>query len=345
VAGGGVADPAGVAALAGATGWPVLADPRSGCRVPGAATVATFDSLLRHEGFAADHRPDVVVRLGSPPASRLLSEWLAGLDAFQVGVERSGTWFDPDRVLDLLVAAEPGAWCRRAADGREPSSTEPGWGERWARAERAAQAAIDAVLGDRGELTEPGVARRVLDRLPEGATLLVGSSMPVRDLEWYASPRDGVRVVSNRGANGIDGVVSTAVGVALADRAPTAVLVGDVSFLHDANALLGLAGRDVALTVVVVDNRGGGIFSFLPQASLVDPDRFELLFGTPHEVDLVALARLHGLEAAQVRTAHDLNLALEGAGRPGARVVVARTDRDANVAVHREINAAVAAAL
>ena len=93
--------------------------------MPGAATVATFDSLLRHEGFAADHRPDVVVRLGSPPASRLLSEWLAGLDAFQVGVERSGTWFDPDRVLDLVVAAEPGAWCRRAADGRERSSAEP----------------------------------------------------------------------------------------------------------------------------------------------------------------------------------------------------------------------------
>jgi 2-succinyl-5-enolpyruvyl-6-hydroxy-3-cyclohexene-1-carboxylate synthase len=121
--------------------------------------------------------------------------------------------------------------------------------------------------------------------------------MPVRDVEWYAAPRRSVRVHANRGANGIDGVVSTAVGVAAASGSPTALLVGDVAFLHDVNGLLGAHDRGADLLVVVVDNDGGGIFSFLPQASEVDAERFEQLYGTPHGLDLVAVARAHGVPA------------------------------------------------
>lgn len=345
VAGSWVGDADGVTALAEATGWPVLADPRSGCRRPSAWTVAAFDALLRDEGFAAGHRPEVVVRLGSPPASGVLSKWLAATGARQVAVDRHGVVYDPERTASALVHARPDAWCRTMA-AAVGANADPAWLADWQDAEKAAQAAFDEVLAGHGESTEPGVARTLVAQLAPGSTLVVGSSMPVRDLEWYGRPRNFVRVLSNRGANGIDGVVSTAVGVALASEGPVAALVGDVSFLHDANALLGLAGRGLDLTVVVVDNRGGGIFSFLPQAAALSPERFELLFGTPHDVDLPGLAAAHGLPTITVHAADGLVPALNvAAAAPGTHVVVVRTDRATNVTVHDELHAAVSRAL
>ena len=210
----------------------------------------------------------------------------------------------------------------------------------------AAQQAIQAVLDRHPEITEPGVARAFAGALPSGTTLVVSSSMPVRDLEWYARPREGLRVLANRGANGIDGVVSTAVGAALAGEGHHGLLIGDLAFLHDTNGMLGLAQRGVDLTIVVVDNHGGGIFSFLPPATALAPDRFELLFGTPHGVDLPALARLHGLEATSVTEAAAFGRAVDEASTAGGvRVIVATTERGANVAVHHEIHAEVATAL
>ena len=167
-------------------------------------------------------------------------------------------------------------------------------------------------------------------------------------MEWFGGRHPGVRVLANRGTNGIDGVVSTAVGAALASRgtgAPTAVLVGDVAFLHDANALLGLLERHVDLTIVVVDNDGGGIFSFLPQAEALPGERFEQLFGTPHGVDLALVAAAHGLVTIEPAAAADLATALGAALAGGVQLVRVRTDRAANVAVHQELHAAVAAAL
>jgi 2-succinyl-5-enolpyruvyl-6-hydroxy-3-cyclohexene-1-carboxylate synthase len=165
--------------------------------------------------------------------------------------------------------------------------------------------------------------------------------MPVRDVEWYAAPRDGLRHVANRGANGIDGVVSTAVGVALGSAAPTALLIGDIALLHDTNGLLAVRERAVDLTIVVVDNDGGGIFSFLPQATEVPADRFEQLFGTPHGVDLADLAAAHGLPTTDLEDLGDL----PGLLGDGPALVRVRTDRAANVAVHHAIHAAVLAAL
>ena len=189
----------------------------------------------------------------------------------------------------------------------------------------------DAVL----DPTEPWLARSLVAGVPDGVTLVVSSSMPVRDVEWYGAPRQGLRVLANRGANGIDGVTSTAIGVALTG-APTVVLVGDVAFVHDASALVALADRPVDLCVVVVDNRGGGIFEFLPQAAQLPRERFELLFGTPHGTDLEALAVAHGLRVLP------LPVALT---EPGVRVAVVSTDRRHNVAVHDAVHAAVGAAV
>jgi 2-succinyl-5-enolpyruvyl-6-hydroxy-3-cyclohexene-1-carboxylate synthase len=152
-----------------------------------------------------------------------------------------------------------------------------------------------------------------------------------------------VRVVANRGASGIDGVVSTALGVAAGTRGgPTFALVGDLAFLHDAGGLLAADRREVDCTIVVVDNDGGGIFSFLPQAELVAPDGFETLFATPHGIDLAQLANAYGVPVTRVERLAELRPAIEGRG---VRMVLVRTERAANVAVHREINAAVAAAV
>ncbi|MCU1376217.1 MAG: 2-succinyl-5-enolpyruvyl-6-hydroxy-3-cyclohexene-carboxylate synthase, partial [Actinomycetia bacterium] len=312
VAGAGIDVPWSVAELAQTLSWPVLADPRSGCRVPGPATVAAFDALLRDPAFAEAHRPSVVVRLGDAPASKVLDQWIAASGADQLVVGPS--WLDPGRAATQLIRADPSAWCRVMAAELDARSDDT-WRRSWVDADARAQGAIDRVLAGHEEATEPFVARTVVAEA-EGA-LVVASSMPVRDVEWYSAPRGSLRVVANRGANGIDGVVSTAAGVAIGTGAPVTVLVGDVAFLHDANALLGLAARGLDLTIVVVDNRGGGIFSFLPQAGALSAERFEQLFGTPHDVDLPSLAAVHGVPAFNVLEAEGLVPALRAARAAG----------------------------
>jgi len=296
--------------LAEALGWPLLADPRSGCRLPRPSTVAAADALLRVEDFAADARPEVVVRLGAPWASRVVGEWLAGLDVPQYLVDPYGAWLDPGRSATTLLAADPTLFAVAVA-GAAPTPAPPAWAARWVDAEAAAQRALDEALAGRG-LTEPGIARAVVAAVATGATLFVSSSMPVRDVEWYGAPRPGLRVLSNRGANGIDGVVSSALGAAVATGGHTVALVGDLAFLHDTNALLipPGTGNGVDATIVVVDNDGGGIFSFLPQAAALSEARFERLLGTPHGLDLVAVTRAHGVDATAASTLDEVAAAV-----------------------------------
>ncbi len=333
------------AEAAAAGPWPVLADPLSGWRVPGPATVGAFDAIVRHVAPDGDLAPDLVLHLGRPPASRALGEWFDRGGARHVLVDPAGRWLDPARRADALVSGAPHRILVAWQEQLPPP--EDGWLTRWQRAEVGAQSAITEVLAGHPEVTEPGLARGVAAHLPDGAALVISSSMPIRDVEWFAQPRRGLRWHANRGANGIDGVTSTALGVALAgaDR-PTACLLGDLAFLHDSGALAGLAARPCALTLVVIDNHGGGIFSFLPQAAQLPPDRFEELFGTPQPVDLAALAAAHGITVTEVGAAGDLAPALaEAAAAGGVRILLARTDRTANVAIHQELAAAVGAAL
>jgi len=179
------------------------------------------------------------------------------------------------------------------------------------------------------------VARAIYGLLPEGSNLFVSSSMPIRDLEWFAAPRTGLKVLANRGVNGIDGVVSTAIGVALATKATTALLIGDIALLHDTNGLLNLGNRKIDLRIIVLDNRGGGIFSFLPQASALSTDTFEKVFGTPHDVDIEMLAKSHRIESETVENLDQLTEAIVQRGPYLIRVV---TDRNENVRVHDRIN-------
>lgn len=333
-------------------GWPVLADPRSGCRTGHPLVITTVDTWLRDQSLAAELTPDLVIRLGEPLASKVVATWLAGSGATQVAVERYGRWFDPDRTATIAAAVDPARVMADLAARSEPAQPST-WIARWRGLEDAAQQVLMAELGrPDATLSDPAVARVVSQTVGEyrDATLVVSSSMPIRDLEWYGGSLGSTEVLANRGANGIDGVLSTAVGVAVTKRKsnqPTIAVLGDLAFLHDTNAMLGLAARHVDLTVVVIDNNGGGIFSFLPQSRQISKGRFEELFGTPHGADLAGLARAHGLVVESLSATHtvnDLRVALNHSLEVGGtRVLIVSTDRAANVEIHESINRSILA--
>jgi 2-succinyl-5-enolpyruvyl-6-hydroxy-3-cyclohexene-1-carboxylate synthase len=330
VAGRGVDDPAAVAALAAATGWPVLADPRSNCRGLG-GTVSCFDAMLRHEGFAAAHLPEVVIHLGEPPASKVLALWLGDAGGTQVRVSAATGVIDPAHAITHTIGAPVGAFCRRLADELRRGRGSD-WSSQWLNAQQQVIEAWSVAGGSSPPLTEPGVARAV--SLFDGVAV-VASSMPIRDVEWFGAPDQRARVLSNRGANGIDGTIATAIGVATAVARPVVVLLGDVALLHDQSSLAALGRRAVDVRIIVVDNDGGGIFSFLAQAESLASDRFEQLFGTPHGTDICALAAAHGLPAASTSSSIELESWLR---RPGPWLVRVPSSRDGNVAVHRRLN-------
>jgi 2-succinyl-5-enolpyruvyl-6-hydroxy-3-cyclohexene-1-carboxylate synthase len=316
--------------FARAAGWPVLADAISGVR-SGSCAVSTYESLLRSERFAGASAPDAVLRLGAPLTSKVANAWLDRAPV-QVLADPDDRWLDPSRASGLRVVADDELLLARVAD-RLPAR-EGDWLDRWRGAESDARVALDAALDAIEEPIEGRVARDLAAALPDGSNLVVASSLPVRALEWCMAPRGGLRIFANRGANGIDGFVSTALGVATADpRRPTFALCGDLCFLHDTNGLLAARAR-APVTFVVVDNDGGGIFSFLPQAGLPE---FEELFGTPHGLDLVAVARAHGVVADHVETV-DVDLTGE------TRVLVVPVDRAASARHHRAVLDAAAAA-
>ncbi|MEA2842799.1 MAG: 2-succinyl-5-enolpyruvyl-6-hydroxy-3-cyclohexene-carboxylate synthase, partial [Actinomycetota bacterium] len=326
-------DCATVGRFAAAAGWPVLADPLSGCRC-GRHAVSTYDALLRVPEVAARLKPDLVVHVGAPLTGKVATAWLDE-SVRRILVDPDGAWLDPHRAASERVVADAGALLSAVAGALPTAAENAPWLREWQEAEATARTAIDDLLDADDEPFEGRVARDLTAGLPDGSTLVVGSSMPVRDVEAFARPRHGLRFLSNRGVNGIDGFVSTALGVAVVGGGgPVAALCGDLTFLHDAGGLLGAARRGLDATFVVVDNRGGGIFSFLPQAAF--PEHFETLFGTPHDVDLVELCRVHGLPAARVTKAGDVvPVVHEAIADGGVQVVVVPTDRATNVDRHR----------
>ncbi len=259
---------AAASAFAQAAGWPLLADPLSGAR-RGDAAIAHYDALLRDERFAGSLAPDLVLRVGDLPVSKPLRSWLAGLvQARQVALDPEGAWQDPASVLSDSLALEPAAtlvqltaWLSDGASRR--ALPDEDWLAQWRSADERASEAIVGALGG-GELSEPAVAAELGVLLPAQATLFVASSMPVRDIETFWPVRaDPPRVLCNRGANGIDGTVSSAFGAAAEDPGPVVLLIGDVALAYDIGGLLAATRLGLKLTIVLLDNGGGGIFDFL----------------------------------------------------------------------------------
>jgi 2-succinyl-5-enolpyruvyl-6-hydroxy-3-cyclohexene-1-carboxylate synthase len=332
-------------AFCAAAGWPLLADPLSGAR-RGEAAVAHYDALLRHGSFAASVTPDLVLRVGDLPTSKPLRGWLASLsDVPQAAIEQEGRWQDPDAALCRRFALEPAAALRALA--QDAPAPDPDWLASWRSADERAAEALLGVLGA-GGLSEPAVAAELGVLLPERATLFVASSMPVRDIESFWPVRaDPPRVLCNRGANGIDGTVSSAFGAAAAGPGPTVLLIGDVALAHDIGGLLAARRLELDLTIVLIDNGGGGIFDFLPVAA-TQADIYTRHIATPIGLDFAQAARLYGLEHEPVADVLAFRAALERAltQRPQcAGIIEVRTDRAENVALHSRAWEAVAGVL
>jgi 2-succinyl-5-enolpyruvyl-6-hydroxy-3-cyclohexene-1-carboxylate synthase len=311
-----VAEPA--ARLAAECGWPLLAEPTSGVRCGDhdrSHVVAHYDVLLRVERFAAAHTPELLLRVGDMPTSKPLRAWAA--QAPQVVLDPHAAWHEPTRRAELLLQAAPAPTLDALAAVIEMRTAErdPDWLASW----RAADAKVPPALAAAPDPFEPKVLAALEPELPDGAIVWVSSSMPIRDVEaCFPQTPKRLRFLANRGANGIDGVVSSAAGAALATGAPTWLLTGELALLHDVGGLLGARRAGADLHVVCLNNGGGAIFDFLPVAELAEAGAYERHIATPAGVDLAAIA---------------------------PEVTEVRTDRRENVRLHRELVERVAAAL
>ena len=352
--------PAALARLAAATGFPIVADPLSGVRTgphDRGHVLAHADHLVRLGAWRDAHLPDLVVRFGATPTSKPTLTLLTDARPVQIVIDGDRGWSDPAILPTTFVHADATATAVALADAMTATDhTAVGaWARDWCEADLIADRALLDWLAGVEAREEPfeGLPFAVLaDVLPDGALLWAGNSMPVRDLDdWLPSGSRAIRPLSNRGANGIDGVVSTALGAAAAaDVGPVALVVGDVSFLHDLNALVAARLHGLSATIVIVDNDGGGIFSFLPQAATDAPevglpDHYEELFGTPHGIDVGPIVTALGGEYRSVGSGGLRAALADSIGRPGVRVLSFRTDRARNLELHREAAAAVADAL
>ena len=321
--------------LAVRTGYPTLADPLSGLRygaeTAGPPVIGAYDVVLRSEAWRRALRPDHVFRVGASPTSAVLLEWLAGLgDTPQTVVSPGGRWKDHLETADLYVRAEPAALVDAMGD---PPPPDPEWGRLWTRAERLAHAGLQSRLPVAD--LEASALRDALSVLPPRATVVVSNSMPIRDLDTFVPHLPApVHAVGNRGASGIDGMVSTVLGTALAAEGPVLGVLGDLALLHDGNGLLA-AREGMQAVMVVLHNDGGGIFHMLPIRDH-EPE-FTRYFATPHGRDFRHLARLFDVpyqEAAQDGVAAAVRRALDAGG---VQLVVVRFDRERNHAVRARV--------
>jgi 2-succinyl-5-enolpyruvyl-6-hydroxy-3-cyclohexene-1-carboxylate synthase len=345
--------PSALAALAAATGFPILADPLSGLRTgphDRGMVIARGDQLARPGPWIDAHRPDLVLRTGAMPTSKPLLQLLERTRPELLVLDGDGGWREAAILPATFIHADPVHTATALA--ARPRTREPAtWTREWLEADLVADEAMTAWLAALAEPFEGAPFAALAGTLPDGAVLWAGNSMPVRDLDaWLPSTERAITVRSNRGANGIDGVVATALGSAAVAEGPVALVVGDLSFLHDLNALVAARLHGLSATVVLVNNDGGGIFSFLPQATADAPgtglpEHYEELFGTPHGIDVGPVVRALGAEHRRVGPG-ELEAAIEASvGRPGVQVLELRTDRARNVELHGEVAAVVQGAL
>ncbi len=343
---------AALAALASELGWPIFADPtsqlRSGAHNQGAPVLGNSDLFLRDARVARLLEPEVVLRFGGTPTSKSQQLWLEEhVPEHLILVDPEAAWNDPSHLASEFLQVDPLALCDALIRRVPRSKGESPWLQLLLRAERCTAGVVEGLLSDEDELFEPRAIRELAEALPDGAIVYVSNSMPVRDLDAFLPVSNrSLRVLANRGANGIDGMISSALGAAASQPQPVVLLSGDLALLHDVGALQAARRHSLNLTIVVFDNDGGGIFSYLSVADRAKPEIFETHFRTPHGVDLGGIVTGFGADFARVSSWEHFRAAFKSAlATPGVSVVEIPVDRDRSVAHHREIDRRVGEAL
>jgi 2-succinyl-5-enolpyruvyl-6-hydroxy-3-cyclohexene-1-carboxylate synthase len=331
-----------LAHLARASGFPILAEPTSQLRCgphDRSYVVSTYDLLLRDEHFARSVVPDLVLRFGEMPTSKPLRAWLSASGADQIVIDPYGDWNEPTKRAAAVLRADPteltAGWATRLEKEERPAP------QRWLDAERAARAALDAALaGD--AISEPALHHALGLAHSDGDLVYTASSMPIRDQEAFLPPSEtDVTFLCNRGANGIDGLISSGIGAAHATGKPTTIVTGDLGLLHDIGGLAALRDVTTPVRIVVIDNDGGGIFGFLPQAEALEGSEFEALLGTPRGIEVAKAASLFDLPHRRLESLADLPDALAA----GTGLIEVKTNRRTNVDAHHQLTQSVHAAL
>jgi 2-succinyl-5-enolpyruvyl-6-hydroxy-3-cyclohexene-1-carboxylate synthase len=343
-----------VAQLGRALGWPVLADALSGVRC-GAHdlrfVVDAYDAFLRDDAWISAHAPERVLRFGAMPTAKPLLLYLQrNPTARHILVDGGDGWNDPTLLAAEVIHADGELLCASLVGALEAADTLPRhttWAADWVQANQATRRVLSAQLAEVGELAEGKVFAELAELLPASSTLYIGNSMPVRDLDtFFPATEKDIRILANRGANGIDGVVSSALGASVASDGPLVLVIGDLSFYHDMNGLLAAKLYNLDATIILLNNDGGGIFSFLPQATGTEAARFEQLFGTPTGLDFRPAVEMYGGQFRRPATwAAFRQDVRDGIFGRGLTVIEVRTDRARNVAQHRALWPAVSAAL
>ncbi|WP_422877896.1 2-succinyl-5-enolpyruvyl-6-hydroxy-3-cyclohexene-1-carboxylic-acid synthase [Ktedonosporobacter rubrisoli] len=336
--------------------YPVLADPLSQLRGDPSAqssVLTSYDAFLRIESFIAQAEPELIIRFGAMPTSKPLLLYMKRYAVCpQIVIDEHGGWNDPTQLASEFIHADPPTLCRALSnllmDGAESSAeAKQAWLTSWQHTDQLTRQALLTSMHDLPALFEGRIFSELAELLPAESTLYVGNSMPVRDLDTFFWPdQRHIRCLGNRGANGIDGVVSSALGASAATRNKQAsvLVIGDLSFLHDLNGLIAAHLHKLSLTIVLVNNDGGGIFSFLPQAA--HPEHFEQLFGTPTGLDFRPAAQMYGGKFQRVKDWQGFREAInEGIDRGGLHIVEVPTERSSNVQMHRQLWQAVEKAL
>jgi 2-succinyl-5-enolpyruvyl-6-hydroxy-3-cyclohexene-1-carboxylate synthase len=333
-----------IAELAAAAGYPILAEPTSQLRRgphDRSLLVTTYDAIVR--GRPQDLEPEVVIRFGDLPTSKPMRQWLAAIDELeQVVIDPAAEWREPTRRAATVMRSDPAATGRglterlsRMRPGAAAVAGSP-FAAGWLEAEQAVRDAVDRHLSSLDELSEPAIWQALGRALRDGDSVFAASSMPVRDLEAFLRPGpEGVRFASNRGANGIDGLVSTSAGLSTGSGSRTWAVLGDLALFHDIGGLAAVSHAP-ELRLIVIDNSGGGIFHFLPQQEAMPETEFEALLGTPAGRDPAEAARLFDLTVAAPASPGELDEAMAG----DAQMIVVRTDRTRNRQLHRELSQA-----
>ncbi len=337
--------------LAHYLGYPILADPLSQlrCGVYSRSIVLTsYDAFLRIDSFVESVQPELIIRFGAMPTSKPLLLYLKRhASSPLVVIDGNSGWEEPTQLASQLIHASPTALCQelfntlelRQSGEERPSTTSQEWLSLWQDTDKITQQALRNTIYDFNEIFEGRVFSELANLLQDGTTLYIGNSMPVRDLDtFFWSSKQRIRIIGNRGANGIDGIISSALGASAAaeQHEPTVLVLGDLSFFHDLNGLLAARLHQLNLTIILINNDGGGIFSFLPQAAY--PEHFEQLFGTPTGLDFRLVVEMYGGRFQRIDNWESFHKAVnQGLQTSGLDVIEIPAERTSNVKMHRQL--------